>query len=214
MALNLVWELSSITSLTYPDPFPLFHPGLSILLLLQWQLPKCFALPSLGNQLVPKPRFGHTPNDVFPFQILFGYIQNYHYIGATKAFGSRFWAHSHFVLFNPCVLKGHQRLTHHHSWCFCLNYYKFFMSKCLLGDLSACFPPFPQFFPSIYAAFLGHFSLSPAFPQLFPSFFRPFPELFPSLSPIPPPFQHFHTWLFPLFPGDFQPFAIQSAKAS
>ena len=72
-----------------------------------------------------------------------------------------------------------------------LGYYKFFMSKCLLGDPSACFPPFPQFFPSIYAAFLGHFSLSPAFPQLFPSFFRPFPELFPSLSPILPSFQHF-----------------------
>ena len=70
-----------------------------------------------------------------------------------------------------------------------------------------------QFFPSIYAAFLGHFSLSPAFPQLFPSFFRPFPELFPGLSPILPPFQHFPR-LFPLFPGDFQPFAIQSAKAS
>ena len=46
----------------------IFLPGLCrCLLLLEWQLPRCFASPRLGNQLVPKRRFGHTPNAVVPY---------------------------------------------------------------------------------------------------------------------------------------------------
>ena len=46
----------------------IFSPGLCrCLLLLEWQLPRCFASPRLGNQFVPKRRFGHTPNAVVPY---------------------------------------------------------------------------------------------------------------------------------------------------